>query len=166
MTTRFTSLAAAALSLIAATCAPEAVFAREVKLTTTMSMKFRGVGAYLIYYLTDADGAYQRTLWAAGRSSRYYGQFRHWWRATEVVAKQRMKEFDGISGASLAHGEVFTLSVDLADELIDAGYLIKVDSTIQEGHDFPSDVIAPLSSEMSGKPIEGRGYIESLIIDM
>ena len=165
MTTRFASLAVAALALVAATGAPEVAGAREVKLTTTMA-NFPGVGAYVIYYLTDAEGHYQRTLWVAGRSARYYGGFRHWWRATEVVSKQRLHEVDGITGASLSHNEVFTLSVDLADELIDAGYLVKIDSTNFEGREYPSDVVAPLSSEVSGKPIDGRGYIESLIIDM
>lgn len=143
------------------------VQAREVTLTTMMSKKFRGVGAYIVIYITDTEREnYQKTLWFSGRSARYVGQFRHWWRATERISKHRLEELDGISGPSLAGGEELSLSVDIADELFDAGFVVRIDSTVQEGRDYPSDVVLPLSSEMSHKPVEGRGYVGSLTIGL
>lgn len=157
-------LAAAVLPLIGA--AAPAADAREVTLTTQMGERYRGVGGYIIIYVTDTAGKYVRTLYAAGRSTRYYGQFRHWWRATEPISKRRHEEYDGITGASLERGETLTLSIDIADDLIDAGYVIKIDSSVQEGRDFPSDVVAPLETGAAGTPVAGRGYVASLTIDM
>lgn len=55
-----------ALALHARTAA-----ARPVTLTTTLK-NYGGDGAYLALYLTDANGAYVRTLWVAGKKSKYY----------------------------------------------------------------------------------------------
>ncbi|MDZ4134822.1 MAG: DUF2271 domain-containing protein [Paracoccaceae bacterium] len=156
-----------ALAILGGTAQPDAAQAREVTLTTTMNDTYRGVGGYVIWYITDPErGNYKGTLWAAGRSTRYYGQFRHWWRATAPISKTRHKEYDGISGASLERGEVLTVTVEIADELFDAGYVIRVDSTVQEGHDYPSDVVVPLTSEMAGVPVEGQGYVASVRFDL
>ena len=143
-----------------------AAMAREVTLTTTMDMNFRGIGGYLIIYVLDKDGGYVSTLHAAGRSTRYYNQFRSWWRATGTARVDRQKEFDAVTGPSLTRGEVLTLTVDLPDALFDAGYVIKIDSTVQDGRDFPSDVIAPLATEADGQKVLGGGYVLDFVIDL
>lgn len=141
--------------------------ARDVTLTATMSKKIGISGAYLVIYVTDADRKdYRGSLWVAGRDARYYGHFRHWWRATQPIAKTRLQELDGVTGASVANGEVLSLTLDIADELIDAGYVIRVDTSVYERRDYPSDAAAPLSTEGAGEPVAGRGYVESLTIDM
>lgn len=164
---RCVGLILGALSFLGTIGLGVAAQAREVTIITTMADSFRGVGGYIILYITDSDRHnYQGTLWAAGRSTRYYGQFRHWWRATEPISKRRHQEYDGISGASMTRGEVLTLTVDIADELFDAGFVIRVDSTVQEGHDYPSDVVVPLTTDMSGVPVKGRGYVDTVTFNM
>ena len=49
--------------------------AREIHLTTTLQ-EYRGNEAYLAIYVTDAQGAYQRTLWVAGKKAKYYRHLR------------------------------------------------------------------------------------------
>jgi hypothetical protein len=54
--------------------------ARMIKFTTEMT-NYSGSEAYLVLYLTDANGQYQDTLWVAGRKSKYYKHFRGWARS-------------------------------------------------------------------------------------
>lgn len=153
--------------LLAATLASGPSTAREVTITTTIGSANRGVGAYIILYVTDADRKeYRGTLWASGRSTTYYGQFRHWWRATEPISAVRKLEYDGKTGPSLARGEVLNLTLDLPDDLFDGPYVLRIDSSVQEGRDVPSDAVVPLRTEMSGVPVEGRGYVATVRIDM
>lgn len=136
------------------------VQAREVMLTITTADNYRGIGAYLIVYITDADrGDYQGTLYAAGHSTRYYGQFRHWWRATEPVSKHREREFDGKTGASIERNGTITVPVQIADDLFDRGLVLRVDTSVQEGRDIPSDAVLPLETLQAGQPVEGRHYV-------
>lgn len=159
----FSAASAAALAAVTSGVAS----AREVTITTTMGMANRGVGAYVIFYVTDAERTeYKGTLRAFGHSTRYYGQFRHWWRATEPVAKHRDREYDGKTGASLARGEVVSFTLDLPEDLFEGVYVIRVDSSVQEGRDVPSELVVPLRSEMSGVPVAGSGYIASVQVDM
>lgn len=153
--------------ILAAALAGSPATAREVTITTTMGSAHRGVGAYIIVYLTDADRKeYRGTLWASGRSTTYYGQFRHWWRATEPISQVRKLEYNGKTGPSLARGEVLNLTLDLPDDLFDGSYVLRIDSSVQEGRDVPSDAVVPLRTEMSGVPVEGRGYVATVQIDM
>ena len=73
--------------------------------------------------LTDANGAYQKTLWVAGKKAKYYKHLPGWARGGGTAAGQ----YDGVTGASVGSGETLTVSTDLADNLIDAGYQIRID---------------------------------------
>ena len=55
--------------------------AREVTITTELNA-YRGDGAYLAIYLTDASGKYARTLWMAGGKSKYYKHLLDWTRGS------------------------------------------------------------------------------------
>jgi hypothetical protein len=151
------------LALAAALCAPAA--ARELRLTTTMARNFIG-GAYIVIYLVDAEGRYKSTLQMRGTTPRYYSQLRHWYRATDVAGADRAAEADGKTAASVRRGDIMELSVDLADELFDAGNVVRIDSTLYEGRDYATDVAVPLESGAAGVVFDGRGYVKSLKIDL
>lgn len=141
--------------------------ARPVTLTITTADNYRGIGAYLIVYITDAErGDYQGTLYAAGRSTRYFGQFRHWWRATEPISKRREAEFDGKTGASIERNGTVSVPVEIADELFDKGYVLRVDTSVQEGRDIPSDAVLPLTTPQAGQPVDGRHYVARFHFDL
>ena len=61
----------AIIALSTALVLPGIAMARPVTVTTTLK-NYGGDGAYLALYLTDASGAYVRTLWVAGKKSKYY----------------------------------------------------------------------------------------------
>ena len=153
--TRSTSL----LALTAALLSPALAEARSVTLTADLR-SYGGNGAYLAVYLTDAAGAYQGTIWVAGGKHKYYKHLSDWYAATGGDG------VDGISGASVGSGRSLSVTVDLADALIDAGYEIHVDAAVEDMRDSPSEVVVPLTSDAAGAPVKGRGYIKSFQFDM
>jgi hypothetical protein len=145
------------LALSAALTLPGLAAARPVTLTTTLK-NYRGNGAYLALYLTDANGAHVRTLWVAGEKSKYYKHLTDWYRATGGNRAQ----IDGITGASVGAGRSLKVTVDLADALFDAGYKLNVDAAAEDMQDSPRDVSVPLTTSGAGTPAAGRRYVGSL----
>lgn len=131
--------------------------AREVTITTELNA-YRGDGAYLAIYLTDATGKYARTLWVAGGKAKYYKHLLDWARGSGA----KSAEYDGMTGASVASGDSLTIKVEIADTLIDAGYLIRVDSAVEDQRENRVDAEVPLSTQGAGTPVVGRGYVKAL----
>ncbi len=140
---------------------PAVADARPVVLTTQLQ-NYGGNGAYLAFYITDAAGKYRKTLWVAGPKAKYYKHLSDWARGSGLKAS----EFDGISGASVGSGKALKVTVEVADALIDAGFEIRVDSAVEDGRDSPADARTPLTKQGAGKPVKGRGYIQSFTYDL
>jgi len=136
---------------------PAVAQAREVTIDTQLS-QYRGDGAYLAIYLTDARGEYQKTLWVSGKKSKYYKHLSDWARGS----KRSRAEYDGLTGASITRGETLQISVNLDDALIDSGYQIRVDAAVEDMRDRPTDIIVPITTQGAGKPVNGKGYVQSL----
>lgn len=149
------------LALAGVAAAPAFAHAREVTLTSTLQ-SYRGNGAYVAIYLTDAQGKYERTLWVAGKKAKYYKHLRDWARGSGLNAA----EFDGVSGASVGSGETLKVSVDIADALIDAGYQIRIDTAVEDKRENSAEVQVPLTCEGSGKATSGNGYVDSFRYDL
>lgn len=147
--------------LAGALALPGLVHARPVVLTTQLQ-NYGGNGAYLALYLTDAAGKYKKTLWVAGKKAKYYKHLSAWARGSAL----NPREFDGVSGASVGSGKSLKVTVELADTLIDAGYEIRIDSAVEDGRDNPAEARVPLTKAGAGKPVKGRGYINSFSYDM
>lgn len=151
----------AALALSTALVAPGLALARPVTLSTTMNA-YGGDGAYLAVYVTDAQGAYQGSLWMAGGKSKYYEHLSDWYRATAG----NTAEINGITGASVGAGRALTMTLDLADALFDAGYVLHIDAAVEDMRDSPSEIAVPLTTAGAGQAITGRRYIASFAYDM
>jgi len=151
-----TELSAAIIAAVLAL--PAMAEARQITITTDLQ-SYGGRGAYLAVYVTDAAGAYQGTLYLAGHKSRYFRHLSDWTRAGGSA-------MDGATGASVGPGRTLTISVDLADALIDAGYEIHVDVAVEDMRDSPSDVVVPLTTVGAGTPVAGRSFVQSLRYDM
>jgi hypothetical protein len=144
-------------ALIMGLSLPTLTQAAEVTITTTLNA-YSGNGAYLAFYLTDANGKYSKTLWVAGGKTKYYKHLLDWARGSGL----KSTEYDGRTGASVTSGELFTFKVNIADALIDAGYLIRVDSAVEDQRDHRVDAELPLTRQGAGKSVAGRGYIKSI----
>ncbi|ARJ69724.1 DUF2271 domain-containing protein [Paracoccus contaminans] len=148
-TTALTSLTLAALAM------PGLAEARPVTLTAQLT-DYGGEGAYLAAYVTDAQGAYQGTLWLAGPEAKWWSHLGDWYRASGGAVP------DGVTGASVGSGRNLTVTVDLADALIDAGYQIRLDSAVEDMGEFAADAVVPLTSASAGKAVAGNGFVRSL----
>jgi hypothetical protein len=152
---------AATLGLATAIAFPALAEAKTVTLNTTLK-SYSGNGAYLAIYLTDAQGKFYSTLRVSGRKAKYHSHLRDWSRGNA----SENRNIDGITGASVGSGQSLKVSVDVADVLIDAGYQIRIDSSVEDGRDNPADVAVPLTSANAGKPMSGRGYVKTFTFDM
>ena len=148
------------LATLAAACAlamPALAQSREVTLTTQLK-NYGGDGAYLAVYVTDAKGAYVRTLWVAGGKAKYYKHLADWNRLSAADSKR----LQGVTGASVGAGRSLKVTADLADALIDAGYEIRIDAAAEDMRDSPSEIRVPLTKAGAGKAHAGKQYIQSL----
>jgi hypothetical protein len=150
------------LLLLSATAlvTPSLAFAREVTIETRL-INYSGNAAYLAVYLTKADGSYDQTLWLAGQKQRYFGALRGW---VKAIANEAQISVDGITGASVGGGQMLQVKADLADSLIDAGYVIHVDTAVEHGGEYADDATIPLTS--TGGSAQGTGYVSTLSLSL
>jgi hypothetical protein len=151
----------AALAVTTALTLPSMAIARPVTLKTTLST-YGGDGAYLALYVTNAQGAHIGTLWMAGGKSKYYKNLSDWYRATSGKPAQ----IDGITGASVGAGRELSITLDLADAVLDAGYVLHIDAAVENMRDSPSEVVVPLTAAGRGQPHRGRRYIANFTYEM
>jgi len=150
-----------ALGLATVMALPAYAQTRQVTFTTQLK-DYGGDGAYLALYLTDADGKYQGTLWVSGKKSKYYKHLRDWARGSGL----NQAEYDGLTGASVTSGRALKVTLELEDALIDSGHQVRVDTAVEDMRDNRADVVVPLTTEGSGKPVTGRGYVQSFVYDL
>ncbi len=149
------------LGFLAAIALPVMAEAKTLTLSTTLN-NYGGNGAYLAIYLTDAQGKFHSTLHVAGRKAKYHSHLREWARGHT----SERRNIDGLTGASVGSGQSLKVSVDVADALIDAGYQVRIDSSVEDGRDNPADVVAPLNAAAAGKPTAGKGYVKTFSFSM
>lgn len=144
------------LPLTLALALPVVAQARPVTFTAELT-PYGGNGAYVALYLTDAQGQYQKTLWIAGKKTKYYKHLADWARGSG----QRPAEYDGMTGASVRSGQTLTQTLEVPDTLIDAGYQIHIDTAVEDKRDNRSEVVVPLTTDGAGKPTAGKGYVKA-----
>ncbi len=150
----------AALAVTTALLAPSVAMARTVTISGQMAT-YQGRAAYFAIYVTDAAGTLQSTLYVGGTNARYYRDLRTWARGVSALGR-----LDGITGASVGSGRSFSVSVEIADALIDAGYQIRVDSAVEHGQVFAATPTVPLAQTSSGQTFTGTGYVSALTVAM
>ena len=147
------------MSILATACVlalPAVAHSRPVTLTAQLK-NYGGDGAYLAAYLTDAKGAYGRTLRVAGGKAKSCQRLSGWRRPSG----RDTQRLNGVTGASVGAGRTLKVTADLADALVDAGYEIRIDAAAEDMRDSPSEVRIPLSKANAGKPQAGKQYIQS-----
>lgn len=149
---------ALALMISTALIAPTAAQAANVTITTQMK-NYGGKGAYLAVYLVDTAGNYNSTLWVAGTKSKYWGHLRGWARGVSAAGLQ----VDGLTGASVGSGRTLTVTADIADALIEAGYQVVVDSSVEHMGDYTADATVALEN---GASASGSGFVSTLSVQM
>ena len=146
---------AISLALAGMAALPASGQAREINLSTTLK-DYRGNEAYLAIYVTDAQGAYQRTLWVAGKKAKYYKHLRDWAQG----GGSKPAEVDGLTGASVGGGEPLEGAVELEDALIDARYEIRIASAVEDQRDNRGEIKLPLTQQATTVNGGAQGYVD------
>ncbi len=146
-------------SLIAPLAMSDTAEARAIEIQTQLK-KYPGPAAYMAVYLTKPNGAYHSTIAISGSKSKYYPHLRGWYRGVSRAGGR----VDGVTGASVGGGRTMTVTTDIADALIEAGYKIHVDTSVEERGDYRSDAVVPLKGAGSATSVRGRGIVKSLAV--
>ena len=119
---------------------------------------YDGDNAYFSLYLVDPEGRYVRTLWVSGDEERWYKDQPRWWK----YLGRAPQDLDAITGASTAPGDRNVIRIELEDEILDAGYKVRVDTSVEDQNNYPEDVEVELDSAHQKDKIPGTGYVRYL----
>lgn len=145
------ALALGAAILPAAARAKDAIFLVQLN-------DYEGHEAYFSLYLVGPDDRYVRTLWVSGDEERWYPDQPRWWK----YVGRAQEDISAVTGASTAPGDRSVIRIELEDELLDAGYSVRVDTSVEDQNNYPTDVETTLSSDAQGDKIAGNGYVRYL----
>lgn len=118
-------------------------------------VNYKGEGAYVIASLIDPDGHYDETLYILGEDDEWYHEITEWW---QYFGKKK-RSVDGITGATLSGGERNIILFDVDTSILDKGYKIRFESSVEDQKYHVQDVEIPLTSEMPKDKIDGSGYV-------
>lgn len=151
----------AVLAITAALIAPIMVQAKNISATVTMK-GFRGPPAYVAVYLTKPNGQFHSTLSVNGHKSKYRKHLRGWIRG----ASRSNQPLDGLSGASVGSGRTLTVSANVQDSLLKAGYQVHVDTAVEDRGEFRSDAAIKVNATNSNTVTKGKGFVKSLKVQV
>ncbi|MCJ8323040.1 MAG: DUF2271 domain-containing protein [Rhizobiales bacterium] len=140
---------------------PQFAEARPVTITAEVA-SYRGPAAYVVVYLTGPDKKFHSTIWLASEKQKYLPHLRGWHNA----ALRNGMQIDGISGASVGAGRTLTINTDIADALIDAGYILHVDAAAEDIGASARDISVALNSDDKTQNLRGRHFIRSFSVKM
>ena len=151
-----------AISLVVTTIAyPQASSAQAATSSLAVSMKpYRGPAAYVVAYVVGRTGQYVSTVHVAGNRAKYQADLSRWYR----LMQRSGRGIDGSTGASVGSGRAFSTPVRIPTKMLNAGYVLRVESAVEDGRYYPNEASIPLTTANLGKPVAGTGYVNRVII--
>lgn len=140
---------------------PIQAMAAQVRVLVQLN-NYEGEKAYFSLYLVSPDARYEQTLWVSGDEEKYFPDLPRWWK----YLSRKPQPLDAITGASTAGGDRSILKLEIADELIDAGYRLRVETAVEDLENYDSDVEVDLSRSNAGEKIPGTGYVRFISFKM
>lgn len=119
---------------------------------------YEGHEAYFSLYLVSPDNRFVRTLWVSGDEARWYPDQPRWWK----YVGRAQEDLLAVTGASTAPGDRSVIRIELEPEVLDTGYSVRVDTSVEDQSNFPTDVETVLTSDAHGDKIPGTGYVRYL----
>ena len=150
-----TTILAATLALSLAHGAEAAPITIQIQMAD-----YSGRAAYLAGYVVDGQGAYVQTLFTSGGSDKYFKHLERWYR----LFRKAGAGFDGMSGASIGSGEGKTLMIEMPDAFKNAGYVLRIESAVENQYDIPDEVEVPLDDASNGVAVSGKTYVGSVAV--
>lgn len=116
---------------------------------------YEGDEAYFSLYLVDPSGRYEKTLWVSGDEVRWYPDLNRWFR----YLSRNPQELDAITGASTGGGDRAIVHLQIDEAVIDAGYSLRVETSVEDRENYFEDVQVELTTEGQRARTEGTGYV-------
>lgn len=117
--------------------------------------EYNGPEAYFHVYLVNPKGKFDRTLWVSGPDKIWWPDSKRWFgyhsRARENV--------DGVTGASTAPGARSVMRIDIDPALVDAGYKLRVETSVENADNVQTDAEVDLTKANQRQKIAGTGYV-------
>jgi hypothetical protein len=157
--TAFARMRLAAALLVSATAlalAPSAA-AKEAIVLVQLS-EYPGPEAYFSLYLVSPQGKYDRTLWVSGPEKIWWPDSKRWF----GYFSRQAESVDGLTGASTPSGGRAVMRVDLDPAWVDAGYKLRVETSVENADNHQLDVEVDLSTANQRLKVPGTGYVRYL----
>ncbi|WP_051221786.1 DUF2271 domain-containing protein [Neptunomonas japonica] len=142
---------ASLLALAAPSQAKEAVVLVQLN-------EYKGPEAYFHLYLVNPKGKFDRTLWVSGPEKIWWPDSKRWF----GYHSRTRENVDGITGASTAGGARSVMQVKIDEALVDAGYKLRVETSVENADNVQADAEIELTSDNQRKKIPGTGYVRYL----
>lgn len=147
-------ICAGSVSLAALTATMTAAEADEAVILIQMN-DYIGPKAYYSLYLVNPEGRYAETLWVSGPSKVWWPDTRRWF----GYYSRSGENVDAITGASTAAGARNVMRVQIDPALIDAGYTLRVETSVEEGENHQQDAEVELTRANERTRHAGTGYV-------
>ena len=147
-------LAISLLTLLAFTTNSEPPVKNKYKCLVQLS-NYEGEGAYVVVSLVNPSGEYEETLYMFGPEERWWEEFKIWW----PFHKESGQDLDGITGESIAGGERKITTLEIPQDKLDKGYILRFESSVEDQDYHQKDIELPLQSSSMKKKFKGTGYI-------
>ncbi len=151
-------------TLLAATLAIGLTLAVEADarpLTIDIKMAdYSGRQAFLVAYVVDGNGRYVSTLYAAGSYGRFFEHLDRWYR----MFMRSRRTVDGTTGASLGSGSGTTVTVDVPDKLLNAGFTLRLESAVEGEYYVPDEAAVLLDDAHNGTPAGGTTFVATMTV--
>ena len=134
-------------------------FAKSSTYKCMIQMKgYQGEEAYVVVSLVSKDGKYQKTLSVLGADKKWYPDLPEWHKAHSA----KPTNISTITGASIAGGDRRIVNLEIDDELLNKGYMIRFESAVEDQGYHVKDLEVPFTKEGLENKSEGKGFIRSV----
>ena len=117
--------------------------------------EYAGDEAYFALYLVKPDGKYDHTLWLSGPEKVWWPQTARWW----GYFSRNPQDVDAITGASTPSGGRAVMHIDLDPALIDSGYKLRIETSVDQNENYQDDAEVDLTSANQRVKTPGTGYV-------
>ncbi|WP_196158272.1 DUF2271 domain-containing protein [Reinekea sp. G2M2-21] len=142
--------------LTAALCCCMTTLAAKPLTVQVQIKSYNGEASYSTLYLVNPSGRYEQTLWVSGEEEKYYEEgLSRWWK----YLTRKPQALDGITGASTSAGDRYVVRTDIPESFLDAGYALRVETSVEDQASHQIDIEVPLNMELSNSKIPGTGWV-------
>lgn len=122
---------------------------------------YKGESAYVVASLINPQGNYERTLAVLGPDKKWWDSLTEWYKAQQ----QKAEKLDALSGASIKGGDRRIISFSIDKKLLDKGYKLRFESSVEDQQYVMNDVEIPLTSSQLTEKADGKTYIRMVKVN-